>query len=257
MYQQNNLRRLAHRITITVTSLLPAAVAALGLALGAGVLLPAEAQAGSCGGNGQRPCKLWERVPSCNSGLVEDFAKGKCIKVTKNTPKAGNRRVVCGGQGQRPCRVTERIPSCNSGLVEDFAKDRCVKITANTPVRGARPSQSTTKLSLCNNSVHSKVWAAYGYYDEQSGSWMTEGHWTLGRGECKTHDLGVYQGPVYMYGSAADGSKWTGDDAALCMNLRDAFEIRNADKQCNGYNNEWVDTYKFDIGPGSNRWNYN
>jgi len=102
MYQQNNLRRLAHRITITVTSLLPAAAAALGLALGAGVLLPAEAQAGSCGGNGQRPCKLWERVPSCNSGLVEDFAKGKCIKVTKNTPKAGNRRVVCGGQGQRP-----------------------------------------------------------------------------------------------------------------------------------------------------------
>ncbi len=34
----------------------------------------------NCGGENQRPCNVWERVPSCANGLVEDFASGKCIR---------------------------------------------------------------------------------------------------------------------------------------------------------------------------------
>ena len=33
-----------------------------------------------CGGLNQRPCKLWERIPSCDDGLVENFLKGACLK---------------------------------------------------------------------------------------------------------------------------------------------------------------------------------
>ncbi len=34
----------------------------------------------ACGAEGGRPCLLWERVPSCNAGLVEDFTTNTCKK---------------------------------------------------------------------------------------------------------------------------------------------------------------------------------
>ncbi len=67
----------------------------------------------------QRPCKLWERVPSCNKGLIEYVHPNVCAP-----PKV---RFVCGGLNQRPCKVFERIPSCDRGLAEDFIKNLCVK----------------------------------------------------------------------------------------------------------------------------------
>ena len=32
-----------------------------------------------CGAVNMRPCKLWERIPSCESGLKEDFATNRCV----------------------------------------------------------------------------------------------------------------------------------------------------------------------------------
>lgn len=111
----------------------------------------AQAQA-QCGGVNQTPCKIWERVPSCDSGLKEDFAQGKCVKLATPCGAAGQRpclivervlscdpgsyedvgqnlcvkKTPCGGADQRPCRIDERIPSCDKGLVEDFGKGACV-----------------------------------------------------------------------------------------------------------------------------------
>ena len=34
---------------------------------------------GQCGANGQRPCQIVERIPSCNKGLAEDFVDHKCV----------------------------------------------------------------------------------------------------------------------------------------------------------------------------------
>jgi hypothetical protein len=67
-----------------------------------------------CGNANQRPCKVWERIPSCNVNLKEDFAKGICVAVN------------CGKKHGRPCTVVERIPSCDADLVENFLKGRCV-----------------------------------------------------------------------------------------------------------------------------------
>lgn len=58
--------------------------AALAVALAASSALTVlttsgDALAASCGAANQRPCKLWERIPSCNPGLVEDFLKGRCV----------------------------------------------------------------------------------------------------------------------------------------------------------------------------------
>ena len=39
----------------------------------------AGAQQRKCGAEGQRPCKIWERIPSCNKGLKEHFRLGMCV----------------------------------------------------------------------------------------------------------------------------------------------------------------------------------
>lgn len=120
--------------------------------------------AASCGAEGKRPCKLWERIPSCNEGLVESFTKGRCLKRARPGIDCGraNQRackiwervpscnaglvevlgkdicvvnkpgVICGRESQRPCTITERIPSCNPGLAENFSKNKCIA-TKNTP----------------------------------------------------------------------------------------------------------------------------
>ena len=36
----------------------------------------------ACGGEGERPCLVWERIPSCDSGLVEDFLDNRCRQPT-------------------------------------------------------------------------------------------------------------------------------------------------------------------------------
>lgn len=96
-------------------------------ALLAGILFmvqPGEAQAASCGALNQRPCKVWERIPSCNKGLVEKLGKA-CVR-----PPAPRRptkpKVSCGALDQRPCRVWERVPSCNAGLAENFLSGSCI-----------------------------------------------------------------------------------------------------------------------------------
>ncbi len=44
------------------------------------VLVPASASAQrKCGAEGHRPCKVWERIPSCNKGLYEDFKLNMCV----------------------------------------------------------------------------------------------------------------------------------------------------------------------------------
>lgn len=87
--------------------------------LGAATLLAPGTAYARCGGDNQVPCKVFERVPSCDKGLVEDFQKNRCLRPAARTP--------CGAEGQRPCTVVERIPSCNAELAEDFVKNRCVR----------------------------------------------------------------------------------------------------------------------------------
>lgn len=89
------------------------------------IAFSATIQAKPCGGADQRPCKVFERVPSCDHGLVEDFSKGKCkgkayIEGTKNAnDQLGRLRPAdCGRLGQRACNVWEFVPSCEKGLLE-------------------------------------------------------------------------------------------------------------------------------------------
>jgi hypothetical protein len=124
------------------------AIATLGLCFLAA--WPSPAQAAACGGKDQRPCKVWERIPSCNKGLYENFGKGRCL--AKAVPGKD-----CGRENQRPCKVWERIPSCNPGMVEDFAKGKCVRNRdaelrqlASKLIAGAAAHQRTmSKIAGC------------------------------------------------------------------------------------------------------------
>lgn len=93
-------------------------------------LLATPAEAARCGGNNQRACKVWERVPSCNKGLTELRRPGFCTR----PPKV--QRIKCGALNQKPCPVTVRVPSCDRGLKEDFVRNQCVKKSnANSAVQ--------------------------------------------------------------------------------------------------------------------------
>lgn len=104
------------------------------------------AEAASCGESNQRPCKIWERIPSCNKGLYEDFKKGRCL--SKSVPGRD-----CGKKDQRACKVWERIPSCNAGLVEDLKRGWCVaKAIPGKDCGNAnqRPCTLVERIPSCN-----------------------------------------------------------------------------------------------------------
>ena len=73
-----------------------------------------------CGGEGERACCLVERIPACDSGLVEvPYCIGNCYCDNGlGTSSSGmcHRFSDCGGLGQRECCIGERSPSCDSGL---------------------------------------------------------------------------------------------------------------------------------------------
>ena len=71
-----------------------------------------------CGAEGQRACVVTERMPSCDSLLVE--RSGRCV------------RLACGQIDARPCTVAERIPACDTDLLE--RNGRCV--LSYTPQQG-------------------------------------------------------------------------------------------------------------------------
>ena len=107
------------------------------------------AEAANCGAINQRPCNIFERIPSCNNGLYEDFKKGRCL--AKAVPGRD-----CGRANQRPCKIWERIPSCNKGLVEDFKKGQCV--TKAVPGRDCgranqRPCLVWERIPSCNKGL--------------------------------------------------------------------------------------------------------
>lgn len=128
----------------------PAIILSATLAIAAASWLPLHvAEAASCGKLNQRPCTVFERIPSCDPGLYEDFGKGKCLK-----PKKKKKALNCGAKNQRPCLVTERIPSCNRGLVEDFGTNRCVaKAKLSCGAQGQRPCTLVERVPSCDKGL--------------------------------------------------------------------------------------------------------
>ena len=110
--------------------------------------LISPAYAATCGAANQRPCKVWERIPSCNKGLKEDFKKNRCVRPRKPRPPR------CGALNQRPCKVWERVPSCNRGLVENFKRGRCERPKRlNCGAQNQRPCKVWERVPSCNKGL--------------------------------------------------------------------------------------------------------
>ncbi len=61
---------------------------------GAGQCRPKAATNAVCGGSGHRPCNIWERIPSCNSGLAENFLAHKCVASGGNALESNAQAVL-------------------------------------------------------------------------------------------------------------------------------------------------------------------
>ena len=91
-----------------------------------------------CSGEGQRPCKLWEKPPpSCQPNLVERPLGVMCVHPS------------CGREGERACIVSERIPSCDVGLTE--AGGRCIDLSCGA--EGHRPCTLIERIPSCDGGL--------------------------------------------------------------------------------------------------------
>jgi hypothetical protein len=80
---------------------------------------------------------VFERLPSCNHGLVE--ASGRCVSPTP-----------CGGQGERACLVVERIPSCDRDLAE--VNGRCLR-PEHCGAPGERACTLAERATACDSNT--------------------------------------------------------------------------------------------------------
>ena len=62
-----------------------------------------------CGSENERPCYLWEHVPSCDSGLVENFLTGRCVS--------------SGGNGDGGSSLIDWVPPACEPLVGNTTVD--------------------------------------------------------------------------------------------------------------------------------------
>jgi uncharacterized membrane protein len=122
--------------------------------------------------------------------------------------------------------------------------------------------------SFCQNSLEmynntdKTVNVCYAYYDASNSSWSTKGWYSIEKYSSKSIKLGAYTNTLYIYGySDIPGDFWHansqiswGNDVSLCIDTKNAFEIRNADKvKCET-------TKKFSkttISRGVNKWTFN
>lgn len=142
-----------------------------------------------------------------------------------------------------------------AGLVEVFEKNtdgRCIQPTARTVIvkpppkplpPGLPPSET---LRVCNTSINEAVYFAITFALGQTNH-MTEGWWSVGKGECTNVDLterwrlqGLPTGfryKTYIYGETAGTlggalkKVWEGDDPKFAFCIDDPKEKRFANKQ--------------------------
>ena len=104
-----------------------------------------SARADFCGADGERPCGLTERIPSCDLNLSE--GGGRCF------------RAACGAEGQRGCGPFERVmfdfllqlpvpKACDANLVADILKNQCVHPTCGR--EGQRACTIPERMPSCD-----------------------------------------------------------------------------------------------------------
>lgn len=161
-----------------------------------------------CGRAGQRPCRIWERIPSCNKGTVENFAKDRCVAKTP-----------CGGLNQRACNVWENLRACKSGLAKYGG--RCVSLD---------PDNEKTVVRFCNYSGYSSIYAAIGQLVQKrgyNGYYISHGWYEIINGTCQNFSLGNgYKGYAYAYAIAEDNAVAWGGSFNFYVNWYDGFDIR-------------------------------
>jgi len=126
-----------------IPGLLRYAVQGIALILGFAASLPAFAE--NCGANGERACRIDERIPSCDLNLAE--GGGRCV------------RPACGAEGQRGCLPAERmkfdfvlklpVPQvCDENLKHDLFRNVCSHPNCGYEGRNACPI--TERLPSCD-----------------------------------------------------------------------------------------------------------
>jgi hypothetical protein len=98
---------------------------------------------------------------------------------------------------------------------------------------------SAQKMLEMYNNTGNSVWAAYCFYDNTNQCWTTKGWYKIDAYKTVTISLPINSTKIYVHGQSTISSEsfWKDDVSvnwgsgySLCVDLKNAFEIRNADK---------------------------
>ena len=114
-----------------------------------------------------------------------------------------------------------------------------------------------TYVNFCNKTSEKTIAAAFAYWDGKG--LRSKGWWVLEPGKCTEVSVGQnYRGNLYVYGmyNRGEGS-WGSGDTSFCVDIINAFEIRNSDKvSCSDSNLKKVTMTEFAVSPGRNTWSF-
>lgn len=89
---------------------------------GAFATVKSNTRSASCGAAGQRPCYVWEAIPSCNAGLAEDLLAHKCVPSGPSGALETSARGILGGADQLVAAVRDALTCFRPGVVEAAVK---------------------------------------------------------------------------------------------------------------------------------------
>jgi uncharacterized membrane protein len=115
-----------------------------------------------------------------------------------------------------------------------------------------------TYVNFCNKTSGKEISAALAYWDGKG--LRSRGWWNIKPGKCTEISLDQnYRGNLYIYGMSDGGkSSWVSGNTLFCVDIVNAFEIKNSDKvSCSEGNLRKVIMSEATVSPGRNNWNFN
>lgn len=114
-----------------------------------------------------------------------------------------------------------------------------------------------TYVNFCNKTSSKTIGAAFAYWDGKG--LRSKGWWNIEPGKCTEVSVGQnYRGNLYIHATYNRGeSSWGSGDTSFCVDIVDAFEIKNSDKvSCSDGNLRQVTMSEFAVSPGTNTWSF-
>lgn len=90
-------------------------------------------------------------------------------------------------------------------------------------------------FTVCNKSSF-KIFVAFGYWDREQKAWVSEGWWTLEKGDCSTvYPKNLVESKYYVYAESTDRNDTWGGKYPFCASDDEFTIVGDTDCKSRGY----------------------